>query len=107
MNTKFIEQLLILTAKYDAMSELWWNEDLNFSAICNDVFWWGTADCEDITPDTIVMLEKALADGGILYGMMLYCARQRKMRPQGAIYKDIDKKYWPLFDACGPERKNV
>ena len=31
-------------------------------------------------------------------------ARTRKQRPQGACYPH-DRRFWPLFDACGPERE--
>ena len=37
--------------------------------------------------------------------MLLYCARKRKMRPQGAMYKTIPKTLWHLFDVCGEERE--
>ena len=39
------------------------------------------------------------------HGGELFCARIRKMRPQGACYAYYDKKDWHLFDACGPERE--
>jgi len=37
--------------------------------------------------------------------MLLYCARKRKMRPQGAMYEYLNKENWPLFDECGPVRE--
>jgi hypothetical protein len=37
-------------------------------------------------------------------GAELFCARVRKMRPQGAWYAYCPEAEWPLFDACGPER---
>lgn len=75
---------------------------------CSDEFFWGSADAEDITEDTLAEFNKAVDDcgGEVLDGTAstLYCARRRKMRPQGAMYTYIDKEHWPLFDACGPVR---
>ncbi len=83
-----------------------------FFAMCSDFFWWGGADAEEITPDNIGVLELAIADCyasdrviGTCDAVSLFCARVRKMRPQGAAYKSLDRKAWPLFDACGPERE--
>lgn len=91
-----------------------------FSVICNDVFWWGSADAEDLTPDNVDELKRAREDvmsakgrdqGSSeaewryeAYAKELFCARVRKMRPQGAAYPK-DPKMWSLFDACGPERE--
>ena len=99
-----VRRLLILAAQHDLYGELIWGTDLKFSVICNDAFWWATADDEPITPDSIDAFETALTEGGD-DGALLYCARQRRMRPQGAMYSYIDKANWPLFDACGPERE--
>ena len=105
MKTDKLIKLLTIAARYDAMDTLFWNEELEFSVICNDIFWWGTADLEEITEETIDDFETALIDGGIAWGATLYCARMRKMRPQGAMYEHINKDVWYLFDACGPERE--
>ena len=101
---ELVMRLLPLMAKHDATDELMWDENLNFSIVCNDTFWWGTADAESITPETLEVLEQAFEDGGD-HGTILYCSRIRKMRPQGAVYKYLHKEIWPLFDACGPERE--
>ena len=98
----FVMQLLTLTAKYDVNEELLWDENLNFAVLCNDFFFWGTADAEEITPETLAELEQSLKDGGIKDGMLLYCARRRNMRPQGAMYKYIDNH--ELFNVF-PERE--
>jgi hypothetical protein len=108
----FMAQLLTLIAKYDAFGELYWRSDLTyFSVNCNDVFAWGTSEGEEVTPDNIDQLESAFADCaaisstiGEIYGPWLFAARNRKMRPQGASYPE-EREPWPLFDACGPERK--
>lgn len=103
MDCEFIKDLLKLLALHDVTDEVGWSEDLEFYAQCNDAFWWATADAEDITQNSLQCLMGALKDGGD-DGMLLYCARQRKMRPQGARYRYINKENWHLFDACGPER---
>ena len=99
---RFVMCLLALTAKHDVNDELMWTEDLEFAVNCSDAFWWGTADVEAVTPETLPELEKALEDGGCEDGMLLYCARRRKMRPQGAMYKYIKKP--ELFNVF-PERE--
>lgn len=76
---------------------------------CNDLFWWGTADNEPLTPETMPELREAIFDvrhimNNAWHSDELYCCRMRKMRPQGPCYKHIPKELWPLFDACGPER---
>ena len=75
--------------------------------LCNDVFYWGCADSEDINEDLLIEFQKAAEDCGneLQLGAMLYCARRRKERPQGAIYSSIPKDLWHLFDECGLERK--
>lgn len=101
-----IRELLSLVSRHEVYDVLWWDEDLSFFVNCNDAFAWACSDCEPITEDRIPLLKKALEDcESDSDGMLLYVARLRKMRPQGAMYKYIDKKFWPLFDACGPARE--
>ena len=72
---------------------------------CNDLFFWGCADAENINEELMVEFNQAVSDcGDLRIGAELYCARRREMRPQGACYSYYDKALWPLFDACGPER---
>lgn len=80
---------------------------------CNDLFYWATSDAEDITPDNIEELEKAMADvktaspndnDFVDHGMSLFACRVRKMRPQPPCYKTITPELHALFNACGPER---
>lgn len=108
MLPKHTEELLKLMAQNDACDELYWSVkpdgDLRFWIICNDVFWWGAADAEDVTPENIDVLRECL-EIDALWGPTLFCARVRGMRPQGAMYKHIDEEMWPHFDACGPERE--
>lgn len=90
-------------------------------ARCNDLFWWGTADAEEITADNVAILERTLVDlrdisvtersGKAakrdfpeLYLSELFAARSRKMRPQRPCYDTMSQPIAALFDACGPER---
>jgi hypothetical protein len=116
MNTlDYILRVLTITAHYDIRGELSWRTDgpygpVRFWIDCGDVFWWGTADCEELTPENVGELERACADVVFagdrvcIHGGTLFCCRVRKMRPQGAVYRKLPEELWPLFDACGPER---
>lgn len=91
----------------DQICSLFWQTeagDLKLYVNCNDVFWWGCADAEEITAENIALFETAMKDAGD-DGGLLFCARARSLRPQGAIYKCISKENWHLFDECGPERE--
>lgn len=94
--------------------ELWWRTDAEYAPVtllvnCNDLFFWGCADAEHLEPDNIADLEKAVADakeaGDERHGHLLWVARKRGLRPQGAYYKYFKEGIKPLFDACGPERE--
>jgi len=103
----FILQVLDLMDTHDSGWNLVWRvegDDPGFAVNCNDVFWWGCADAEDLTLESLPVLVQAFEDAGD-DGLVLYCARMRKMRPQGAMYKHIGKDHWALFDACGPIRE--
>lgn len=104
-DSNFIERLLRVVSENDIHSYLFWSDKLEFFINCNDFFWWGCADLEPIKydDDMALLLECLGLDG--THGPLLYCARKRQMRPQGAYYKYIGKDLWPLFDACGPVRE--
>ena len=76
---------------------------------CPDFFAWGLADLEPVT-DTELLAQCYLDCKNIDWingediAPFLYCARQRKRRPQGACYPR-DKRFWKLFDACGERRE--
>jgi hypothetical protein len=81
----------------------YWNQTMYIT--CNDTFFWGCSDCEPITfeelPELIECYKLSPKFGG-----ELWVARKRKMRPQGASYKECyPKEEWPLFDACGLPRE--
>lgn len=100
----------------DNTENLWWTADraghLHFQVLCNDAFAWACADGEEITPDTLPELERAQQDAVTWtddptqddFGL-LFVSRLRGMRPQGAMYRYLDRRLWPLFDAAGPERE--
>lgn len=90
------------------------NGPVAFMVNCSDIFWWGTADAERITPenvqswlDTIEELESTSPKGEywVHDANILWVCRHRKMRPQGAAYSLFPEALWPLIDACGPERE--
>jgi hypothetical protein len=90
-------------------NDLWWRTDGEFAPVtffvnCNDVFAWGFSDCETITEENFPVLQQAYKDSEN-NGAELFCARVRKMRPQGAWYSYCPEKEWPLFNDAGPERE--
>lgn len=116
---EFILKVLNIFSKYSIFDALYWtcdedDEPVSFMVNCNDLFWWGSGDAEQITPANIHLLEpaiedcKKIADTMVCYGPELFVATVREMRPQGSSYPDTypeNKKLWPLYDACGPKRK--
>jgi hypothetical protein len=114
-NEQIVEALRLI-------AESWSSEDFFFRldkdgnvtilANCSDFFEWGTADAEEITADKLGVLADALHDLKQVqnytfareYLALLYSARVRGSRPQGAYYEHLDRSLWPLFDACGSER---
>lgn len=101
----------------DAYDDLLWRVDdgqIHLSANVSDVFAWGAADAEEITPERLPDLERTYADLKAIdsqdYTAALYAARIRHMRPQGAAYpgrklNDHWREVVALFDACGPRRE--
>lgn len=110
----FIERLFKATA-FDYTDDLFWREregegtPIDFYAMCNDIFWWATADLEEITPLNIHLLEGAIRDcaaiGDHCYGVLLFCARAREMRPMARCLEGIDTGVRALFESAGPERE--
>lgn len=108
----FVTTVLAFTYRKDIRAELLWHEAgsvIHFSIDCSDMFWWGCADGEPLTPETLPELMQACDDAkaageSACWGPELYCCRRRKSRPQGAAYKHLPEVLWPLLDACGPER---
>lgn len=110
----FLHELLRATQAADITGELLWHTDgarIHVSANVSDVFAWGGADCEEITPENLAVFQQAIADLGAIhrfdevYAPELFAARLRGMRPQGAAYPKERTATQALFDACGPARE--
>lgn len=113
----FILRILKIIAKYEDFEQIWWRVDGEYAPVtfivnCNDLFYWACSDAESITIDNIDILEQSYVDSantdkhGECWGSLLFCCRVRKMRPQTPYYKSIPTPLWPLFNECGPERKD-
>lgn len=112
-----VMSLLRITAEYEDY-DLWWRTDGEYAPVtffinCNDLFFWASADCEAITENNIEDLKQAYQDAkacydlGSCFAQLLFCCRQRKMRPQKPYYEHLPEPMWSLFDACGPERTDT
>jgi hypothetical protein len=88
----------------DALDDLHY-DDGDVFLNCNDAFYWGCSDCEVITAADIPEFERAHRDSKEYEGTLLFIARKRGERPQGAVYSRIHPDEWALFDACGPPRE--
>ncbi len=85
------------------------NDGIDICAICSDFFHWGSADAESIEASEVPELEKAHSECCALeeysdWGLRLFVARKRKMRPMDCCYDNIPDALHPLFDAAGPYR---
>jgi len=103
-----ILRILTAVAMYNC-SDIFWRIDGEYAPItifanCNDLFYWGCADAEEITEDNIDIFEQSYKDSED-NGVELFCCRVRKMRPQEPYYKYINENEHHLFNECGPERK--
>lgn len=128
---EFIERLFLVMASADCRDELfWWGKAASFHINCNDTFYWGCADAEPVTWENLPLLEqtyldlKALdsqpienlrkgAEGSFSDGLTLpadfwlslvFCARSRGMRPQGAVYPKGATAICEMLNAAGPDR---
>jgi hypothetical protein len=111
---EFVLRVLEVTAEVECCEDVWWRTDGEYAPItflvnCNDLFAWACADCVQLVPGNIDSLERAYKDVhevdmlGEAWGALLFCCRERKMRPQKPYYKHIPENLWFLFDECGPE----
>ena len=100
--------------EHELHEELYWNvlsdDQLIFYINCNDVFAWGAADCERVTGADLPAIRQAIDNVTAIedcreeLALILWVARKRKARPQGTAYPK-DRRFWPLFDACGPRAR--
>lgn len=110
----FLMTLFRTLAAADCHSALYWTQaefgvaGIEWYILCPDVFEWGTADAEMVTPENVHLLTEALTACKVVdlpWRMPeLFCAMSRGQRPQGAYYNGVPAVLHPLFDACGPER---
>lgn len=56
--------------------------------LCNDVFWWGTADGEGLPTGEVENLYKAWKSDP-KWGVIKWVARKRNMRPQWPVARDM------------------
>jgi hypothetical protein len=105
-----VTAVLRLFASADDHSDLFWRvygRNIRLYANVSDVFEWGTADLEEITPERLPDLQRAYDDlvaiDATEWLATLFAARIRQMRPQGAAYPD-NPVVRVLLDECGPER---
>lgn len=103
--------VLHLWDRADLYEDLMWrvdrtdgSYDVRMHANCSDLFFWATADCEEILPADFPLLVQTLQDleaVGCAYNLPeLFAARKRKLRPQAPCYKHFEDAVKPLFDAC-------
>jgi hypothetical protein len=117
-------RVLEIFAEADAREALYWKfeteGELKMFAMCSDTFEWATADLEEITTESVPVLDQALKDlqkidGSITHFITeLYACRMRQMRPMRAYYRQMRSIYpdavvdkvFELLNACGPERED-
>jgi len=112
---QFKIDLLKFAAKNDIAYDLMWNENLEFSIICNDTFGYCSADAEDISSqeDLDSLMEcmrncvEADREHGSAYASILYVARKRKMRPLYEVMAHIPVAICALLEAAGPARRSI
>jgi hypothetical protein len=89
--------------------------EIHFFVLCNDMFWWGTADCEALNDEDIPALQQAYDDLKAadkddicmwVYAPELWIARKRGMRPQTPWWdrEKIPQPVKQLFLDAGPVR---
>lgn len=110
-NCDFLIKCLKLLQECSIEPYFYFEEDkVRITINTNDLFFWGCADEEEVTPENFHILEesyndlKALGEYEYLYTYVLFACRINKMRPQGAAYP-TSSNVFPLINACGPERE--
>lgn len=116
------EEILYWFWEKDLRDSLSWGfragtNEIFFWVNCSDVFYWGTADGEDITAADLPDLEQAYQDliaasdpdnylANEVYAPELWAARKRGMRPQRPWWyrEKFLEPIKELFKAAGPER---
>ena len=110
-------EVLALFDQADDHEGVFWRVDMDHGrdvklfANCSDLFYWATADAEEITREDIPLLRQTLADLKAVdaaYNLNeLFAARKRKLRPQRPCYRHFEAPVAALFDACCTEEERA
>lgn len=108
LTEKWGDYTTIVNSYPDEVVEMLINEELSLInkklyVLCNDLFYWATADAEEITLEEIPELQACLKTSE-KHGGLLWACRKRGMRPQQPYYKHFTDDERKLFDAAGPVR---
>lgn len=109
--------LRVLSAlSFDGCDDLWWRTDGEYAPVtffikCSDTFAYACADLEQVTPDNVAELERAIADCVAvdiehgMWGPALFVARIRRQRPTAAWMRMLaeDHEVARLFEACAEQ----
>lgn len=92
----------------DGIFQLYVDKEVTLTVDCSDLFVWGCSDYEPIELEELKDLNRAIEDaraaGAETGGELLWVARKRKLRPQGAYYAHVHPGLGKLFDTCGEFR---
>lgn len=117
MSNEYVLDVLRLF-QFEFCDELFWRADYPepghffISVNCSDVFYWGTADTEEITIEDVPALQADFEKQRELQGTpypdyfyMPWIARKRGIRPQGAMYKYLPEAVVNQINEEIPERE--
>lgn len=109
------DSLIVVLAENDCHDSLhYWVPEKNkpkYGINCSDWFYWACADAQEITPEDLPDLIKAIEDSTKLhpfefYGPLLWTCRKRNMRPMKEVYRDMPEELHELFNKTGPKRES-
>lgn len=118
MTKEQIIKTLRIIYDYNLEDRVWWrvtpdDSDIEFFVNTNDFLYWGVADSEPITKETLPVLIQSRSDCLAIDARytnehpsifcLLFSCRLNKMRPQRPAYPK-DERFWALLDACGDVR---
>lgn len=86
------------------------DKKIHININANDLFYWGTSDCEETRVEDLPDLMQAFHDlnevglDGELYCDLLWMVRKRKLRPQGACFSRYPHELQSLIIQSAPPR---
>lgn len=83
------EVIIINSHWYEKEMPEKFQKSINACVVCNDIFSWGSADCEDLPFSEIENLYKMWRMDPV-WGSAVWCMIQRKELPQAPVAKTID-----------------